>query len=551
MGQTMPTTETHPSRPSIRELLDARPTKLLALGFATIVVLMIVLGVSTLKRINQIRSHLNEIVVEHNFHSAFTYRMLNAARNRSIALHRIVFDEDPFVRDSEMLRFYALATEFGEARNELARLPLTAKEEAVLAQQGRLVSEVLQAQQKVIDHVQDAHFSSARAVLFDEAMPAQLKIYDSLGDMIRLQQEEVTQEAEAASRLERQAHRFLLVGGSGAVLLSIVIAMFSIQRMRVLMRGIRDSTEHLEETVAARTADLQEREEILRRLTTAANDAVVMIDEHDTVTFWNHAAEKIFRYTEQEALGRNVHDLIMPERYRSEFAAAFAIFSETGRGRFVGQTRELIAQRRGGEEFPVELSVSAVMVKGRWHAIGLVRDITDRKHAEAALNRLATTDPLTGVANRRKFDEVLDAEVKRSARYGLPLTLLLFDIDHFKEVNDRHGHLVGDQVLSELARLVSENVRVNDHFARWGGEEFAVLATHCDENLTEHFAEKLRMLVGSHDFPTVGRLSCSFGLSGLRQGDTTQELVARADEALYRAKSLGRNRVCRARQVVG
>jgi diguanylate cyclase (GGDEF)-like protein/PAS domain S-box-containing protein len=546
----MPTTGTDPPQPSIRELLDARPTKLLALGFATIVVLMVALVAFTFGRINQIRGHLDEIVVEHNFHSALTYRMLDAARRRSIALHRIVFDEDPFVRDGEALRFCALAMEFGDARSALLALDLAPKEKALMDEQLHAARAALGAEQKVINHALDGHFAVARAVLFTEALPAQLKVYDMLGDMIRLQQEEVTDEAEAASRLEGSLHRILLLGGGGAVLLSMVIASFSIQRMRVLMRGVRDSTEHLEESVAARTADLQEREEVLRRLTTAANDAVVMIDENDAVTFWNQAAEKIFGYSEREAMGRKVHDLIMPERYRSAFAAAFAIFSETGRGQFVGQSREMIALRRGGEEFPVELSVSAVTVKGRWHAIGLVRDITDRKHAEEALNRLATTDSLTGVANRRKFDEVLDAEVKRSSRYGLPLTLLLLDIDHFKEVNDRYGHLAGDQVLSELARLVSENVRVNDHFARWGGEEFAVLATHCDEDLTEHFAEKLRTLVGCHHFPTVGGLSCSFGLSGLRPGDTTQEFVARVDEALYRAKSLGRNRVCRARPAV-
>lgn len=537
------------SPPSIRELLDARPTKLLAVGFVVIVLLMLVLVLSTFSRIDAIGQHLDEIVTEHNSHGALVYRMLDAARGRSIALQRIVFDEDPFVRDAEMVRFNALETEMAEARRAFLKLELSPRERAAMEAQARTIAVVLRAQQTVIDQVQEARFAEARNTLFGEATPAQLKVYDSLGEMIRLQQEAVSEEAGKASALGKEAHSILLAGGAGAVLLSGLIALFSIQRIRVLMEGIRVGSERLEETVAERTAELQEREEIMRRMTGAANDAVVMIDEHDAVTFWNQAAEKIFGYAAEEVMGRSLHDLIMPERYRGQYAPAFANFSETGTGQFVGETREVAAQRRDGSEFPAELSLSAVKVRGGWRAIGLARDISDRKRAEEALKLLATTDQLTGVANRRKFDEVLDAEAKRSSRHGHPLTLLLIDVDFFKAVNDKYGHQVGDQVLVELARLVSENVRSNDHFARWGGEEFILLATDCDEACMEHFAEKLRGLIAAHPFPEVKRITCSFGLSGLRPGDTTANLVARADEALYRAKSLGRNQVCRARVV--
>jgi diguanylate cyclase (GGDEF)-like protein/PAS domain S-box-containing protein len=539
----------HASPLSLRELLDARPVKLLAVGFVVIVLLMTALVVTTFGRIDAIRYHLEEIVIEHNSHSALTYRMLDAARSRSIALQRIVFDEDPFVRDAELQRFYGLATEMGAARNALLALELSPKEAEIMRVQREDIEAVLATQQKVIEAVQAEHFAAARAALFGEATPAQLKVYDSLGEMVRLQQIEVSEEAAKASLQEREAHRILLVGGGGAVLLSVLIAIFSIRRIRILMAALHEGSERLEATVAERTADLAEREEILRRMTTAANDAVVMIDEQDAITFWNHAAEKIFGYRAEEAVGQRLHDLIMPESYRTRFVPAFAVFSETGLGQFVGQSREVVALRKGGVEFPAELSLSSVKVKGRWHAIGLVRDITDRKRAEEALKQLATLDQLTGISNRRKFDEVLDAEVKRSTRYGIPLTLLLFDVDRFKSINDRFGHLVGDQVLAELARVVSENVRANDHFARWGGEEFALLGTHCDEACMEHFGEKLRALIEAYSFSGVGRVTCSFGLGGLREGDAPPDLVGRADEALYRAKSLGRNRVYLARRV--
>jgi len=549
MDAGMPAQSKPSNQPSIRELLDARPTKLLALGFVVIMLLMVALVVSTLSRIDAIGRYLDSIVAEHNSENALVYRMLDAARGRATALQGIALDEDPFVRDEEMMRFHALGTEMAEARRAFLAMELSPEEKAIMAAQTGYIAEVLRVQQKVIDLAQEGRLAEARTALFGEATPTQLKIYDSLGQMVRLQQEEVSEEAEKASALEKEVHLILLAGGAVAALLSALIALFSTQRIRVLMQGIRDGSEHLEAMVAERTAELREREEIMRRMTGAANDAVIMIDEHDAVTFWNQAAEKIFGYAEGEVMGRPLHDLIMPERFRGQQVPALAIFSESGEGQFIGQTREVVALRRDGSEFPAELSLSAVRVRGGWRAIGLARDITDRKRAEEVLKQLATTDPLTGVANRRKFDEVLDAEVKRSSRYDIALTLLLFDIDHFKAVNDKYGHLVGDQVLVEFTRLVSENVRANDHFARWGGEEFVLLSAHCDEECTERFAEKLRLLIAAHNFPEVGQLTCSFGLSGLRPGDSAAGMVARADEALYQAKSQGRNQVCRARVV--
>ena len=120
---------------------------------------------------------------------------------------------------------------------------------------------------------------------------------------------------------------------------------------------------------------------------------------------------------------------------------------------------------------------------------------------------------------------------------------MLLDVDHFKAVNDTYGHQVGDQVLSELARLVSARIRAYESFARWGGEEFSILASHSDCDATLGFAEMLRAMVAGHDFPTVGHLTISLGLSSYRSGEAIPDLLARVDKALYKAKDGGRNRV--------
>ena len=166
-----------------------------------------------------------------------------------------------------------------------------------------------------------------------------------------------------------------------------------------------------------------------------------------------------------------------------------------------------------------------------------------------ALAHDAHSDALTGLFNRRKFNELCAAEIERSARYGTPLALIMVDIDHFKRVNDEHGHLVGDRALVEVACVLAEQIRASDALCRWGGEEFMVLAPHLDMASALQMADKLRTAVAEADFGPAGRLTCSFGVAKLRDRDRTVDLILRADTCLYRAKRTGRN--CVAMQTDG
>ncbi len=201
---------------------------------------------------------------------------------------------------------------------------------------------------------------------------------------------------------------------------------------------------------------------------------------------------------------------------------------------------------------------------------GVTRDIRERKAYEAKLHeaqeateaanralqvanselqRLATTDRLTGIRNRHYFEEVMTAEIERAARYGVPLSLLLFDIDLFKAINDTYGHLVGDQVLVDLTRRISDHLRAVDVLARWGGEEFMVLLPHTRGEDAFKLAEELRQLVAGEPFPVVGQVTSSFGVAAFRPHEARGLWLKRVDDALYAAKAGGRNRVCMAEPV--
>jgi diguanylate cyclase (GGDEF)-like protein len=155
----------------------------------------------------------------------------------------------------------------------------------------------------------------------------------------------------------------------------------------------------------------------------------------------------------------------------------------------------------------------------------------------------ATTDPLTGLSNRLKFDQTLAAEMSRSMRYETPLSLVLYDIDNFKVVNDIHGHQTGDKVLVQLSRFVAGLLRNTDLLARWGGEEFVILTPGSDGETAYQVAEKLKNAIEQVKFDEIETVTCSFGVAQYVYGDTAETLISRADDALYRAKLNGRNQV--------
>jgi diguanylate cyclase (GGDEF)-like protein len=159
------------------------------------------------------------------------------------------------------------------------------------------------------------------------------------------------------------------------------------------------------------------------------------------------------------------------------------------------------------------------------------------------LARLSVTDTLTGLYNRLKTDAVLENEFQRSLRFGQNFSVILIDIDRFKQVNDTHGHQVGDQVLMALANILQANTRDTDVLGRWGGEEFIVICPHTEQDGAVKLAENLRAHVQSQHIPTVGRITASFGVATYRAGEQPKDIVTRADAALYQAKHLGRNRV--------
>ncbi len=177
----------------------------------------------------------------------------------------------------------------------------------------------------------------------------------------------------------------------------------------------------------------------------------------------------------------------------------------------------------------------------------LFYDITLQEQQKEELKKLAAIDFLTGIYNRHHFHTILQFHLEKHLRYKdlQPFAILMMDLDHFKQVNDQYGHLMGDEVLKEFASIIKNNIRKSDFFARWGGEEFIILVPEIDKEKVILLGRKLSQLVENHfkNHPKMPPITVSIGISIYQENDTMKSLIERTDQALYLAKERGRNRI--------
>ncbi len=302
----------------------------------------------------------------------------------------------------------------------------------------------------------------------------------------------------------------------------------------------------------------REKERSTRLLTESSPDVMLLVDLSGRILYSTSAVKRMLGYLPVELHRKSFQtDLMHPDEIPAYLDALDAV-------RCQSETRTLIyrVNRKDGSWMWAEGCITIYREESTQYPIGYVnvlRDITHRKAAEDRLQLaynelevLAAIDSLTGVANRRHFDAVLDAEWKRAARNGTTLSMLLIDVDFFKNFNDIYGHIAGDDCLRDIAATASQCIRRStDLVARFGGEEFAVVLPETDELGASALAERIRAAVQSHGVRHAGNVhnvvTISIGCASMipSRGRTSLDLIEAADKALYRGKSIGRNAVVR------
>ena len=271
-------------------------------------------------------------------------------------------------------------------------------------------------------------------------------------------------------------------------------------------------------------------------------NAVVSADPSGRITQFNPAAERTFGYRASEVLGEPFLKLLAEECHEPYRLQLDQLFSSEDTQN-AGRTVELIGRRKDGSRFPLELCLVTWRTGEDSLYTGIVRDISETKQLarerEELLGRveaMARTDELTGLPNRRAWDEELRRELARAARSGESVCVVIIDLDHFKDFNDERGHQAGDTLLREAALAWRVGLRVTDTIARYGGEEFAALLPGCPPSEVLAIVERLRSA-------TPESQTCSAGVAYWDGSESPENLVGRADAALYEAKRAGRDRV--------
>jgi diguanylate cyclase (GGDEF)-like protein/PAS domain S-box-containing protein len=281
----------------------------------------------------------------------------------------------------------------------------------------------------------------------------------------------------------------------------------------------------------------------------AAANAIFITDPDAHIEWINPAYETLTGFTRKEAVGRRPAEMVesgLPDQPYYANMWLTLLSGKIWRG-------EIVNHKRDGTPYHEELIIAPVLDENGSiiHFVGIKQDISSRKQLESELQALATTDTLTGLPNRRQILTILENEAARLQRFGeTPAALLMLDLDHFKRINDQHGHAVGDAVLRRFAEVVRLNLRQTDHAGRLGGEEFVILLVGAGLGEAVAFAERLRERIAVEAFSDrdeTFRITVSIGVTLLRQeSDAVDEALARADAALYEAKDKGRNRVASA-----
>ena len=347
----------------------------------------------------------------------------------------------------------------------------------------------------------------------------------------------------AAGDLDVRVERDFL-GDPADVLASLVNTTVSALATSLRERE-RRSTE-LEGLVEERTRQLRTNEESQRRLLDAAPVALLIIDpENLRIVQANQRAAQILESSERELLGTAAPAVHLPG------APGESFFERLRREGAIDGVSAQVATATG-RLFWALLDARALPQAGgtRW-MLGIV-DITEQKRTEERLRELATTDPLTGALNRRQLYELAEEEVRRAERYWRPLCFAMLDLDHFKTVNDRFGHAIGDEALKAVAAAIRRSLRATDRLARHGGEEFVVMLPETPLSTAKGALERIRVSVAGLHFQARGEvvsITVSAGVVAWRSGESVDAVIDRADLALYEAKGAGRNRVVAAGDV--
>jgi diguanylate cyclase (GGDEF)-like protein/PAS domain S-box-containing protein len=500
-------------------------------GFSVMLLLLLAVTTIGVTHIRLLSNQLTAIVSERNQKSEYAATMhgLHEARFQSLMLAASL--QDAFARDEEMMRFSQMAHEFIQVRDRFLALPLDASERTLWESMRSEVRQVESLANHVFDLLHAENLAQARSYIEQELAPHQTRMMQGWLQLLELQREK-NQQALAQAQAARDRAQQLAIGlSAAAMIVGLIIAVFVVRLSRRLEKDLFEEKERAQITLQA------------------IGDAVIRIDAQLLTHYLNPVAEHLVGLTSREAMGQSVGAVLrlFEKEDRQEITAR--ISQEALRGTPCALPPGTGLTSAQGMEYEVE-GVCSPIHTPEGDIIGAVlvlRDVTEAREMQRKLLWQANHDSLTGLINRRAFEERVSRALSSKRAAEFPTSILYIDLDHFKAVNDSAGHAAGDELLRQLGHLMQTRMRDADLLARLGGDEFGVMLVSCPPQVAEKIAHVLQESVAGFSFVWDGRhyqVGASIGVVHVPpHWASLDECLAAADAACYQAKQNGRNEI--------
>lgn len=356
-------------------------------------------------------------------------------------------------------------------------------------------------------------------------------VWNFIHESDRKKVKEIVLKRSSGKLLEKENHDFKVVTKSG-----------EIKTVRTYVQTIKYNGEYAGIGTVIDITDIEQTKEKLTLLSHAieqTDDMVRITDRDGKIIFVNDSIIQHSGYTQQEILGQTPR-IFKSDKHDHKFYRKMwsnILSGETFKATFINK-------KKNGDIYYEQETITPIdNNNGTQYFVATGKDISERVKMEHDLYEKATIDSLTGIINRQRFNELLQIELERYKRYRYDFAIIMLDIDYFKSVNDTYGHQIGDNTLKSISEVISYSIRKSDIFARWGGEEFIIIAPNLNKESAIKFSEKIKSNISSTTFEHVGKLTVSMGITFPKQDDTKEELFKRVDNAMYLSKESGRNKV--------
>jgi len=512
--------------------MKKRAQSTIVVGTLTGVLLILVLALTSIYYLVSLHNKINLIEQRDLTKVVILHKMGIIVRERSLRMYAMYVSDDVWIRDDEFKKFYELGRDFIQLRDELMRLGLRTSEHKIWDEAVRIIRMTEPLQESIVNRLYVGEKDGIGEKISLDDVPQESLLLTKFDKLLAMVQSDTSNAVRHAEHQFVTAIRLLIVLTVGVISLSLAIMFFVRRRIAIIEASLYEEKERAQLTLQNTV------------------NGVIKTDSHGKLISVNLAAEHIGGWDQEEIVGQPLSEVLVLNDRGTGATLLWPSFLADLAGTVMPVQRYFEYENKAGEILLLEFSVSPIFTsEGELVEYAFIlRDVTLEKQQAEEVSWQATHDSLTQTLNRNAAIKAIKEAVNSAHQLLIQHAILYIDLDDFKTVNDRFGHVAGDELLIGICREMEHCVRKGDRVARMGGDEFAILLLDCEMTHAVNIAEKIRHNVSGYCFDFDGQQICCAGLSvGIGMIDTQtpdwKSVIERADRACYNAKRQGKNQV--------